>query len=144
MNIRAGDRRHPKALPYRCYLSILAGSKGFAAPGLPGQWASIPDEGGVSIHIQMLFFTNKMEEDIHQFGVEKNSGVFTQIVNDFCARAFLSVGLSLRRASHTSTMAKRRAASGMFSPLSREGIPIHPSVHGDKREYPARVEVGDG
>ncbi len=45
-NVRAGNRRHPKTLPYRCYLSILAGFERLRRAGPARTAASIPDEGG--------------------------------------------------------------------------------------------------
>jgi len=41
MNIRAGDRRHPETLPYRCCLSTLAGFGRLCRAGPARTWARI-------------------------------------------------------------------------------------------------------
>jgi len=46
MNIRAGDRRHPEALPYRCCLSTLAGFGRLCRAGPARTLARIPDVRG--------------------------------------------------------------------------------------------------
>jgi len=44
-NIQAGDRRHPETLPYRCYLSVLAGFGRLRRAGPARTAASILEEG---------------------------------------------------------------------------------------------------
>jgi len=46
MNIRAGDRRHPETLPYRCCLSTLAGFGRLCRAGPARTLARIPDVEG--------------------------------------------------------------------------------------------------
>jgi hypothetical protein len=49
-NARAGYRRHPKTLPYRCYLSILAGFERLRRAGPARTLARIHDvRGGVKL-----------------------------------------------------------------------------------------------
>jgi hypothetical protein len=43
-NIRAGNRRHPETLPYRCYLSVLAGFGRLRRAGPARTGASILEE----------------------------------------------------------------------------------------------------
>jgi len=40
-NVRAGDRRHPETLPYRCCLSTLAGFGRLCRAGPARTWARI-------------------------------------------------------------------------------------------------------
>jgi len=46
MNIRAGDRRHPETLPYRCCLSTLAGFGRLCRAGPARTWARIIEVRG--------------------------------------------------------------------------------------------------
>ena len=46
MNIRAGDRRHPETLPYRCCLSTLAGFGRLCRAGPARTWARILEPKG--------------------------------------------------------------------------------------------------
>jgi len=45
MNIRAGDRRHPETLPYRCCLSTLAGFGRLCRAGPARTLVSIIEQG---------------------------------------------------------------------------------------------------
>lgn len=65
-------------------------SKGFAAPDLPGQTASIPEGGG---HVKLqLFRFDDGEEYVNQFGVEEDARVVTKVFDDLLARKFFAVG----------------------------------------------------
>ncbi len=44
VKIQAGDRRHPDTLPYRCYLSVLAGFERLRRAGPARTGASILEE----------------------------------------------------------------------------------------------------
>jgi len=46
MNIRAGDRRHPEALPYRCCLSTLAGFGRLCRAGPARTMGRITEQNG--------------------------------------------------------------------------------------------------
>jgi hypothetical protein len=44
VKVQAGDRRHPDTLPYRCYLSVLAGFERLRRAGPARTGASILEE----------------------------------------------------------------------------------------------------
>jgi len=53
-NARAGYRRHPETLPYRCYLSILAGFARLCRAGPTRAPKAYTRSTGVSIRWQMF------------------------------------------------------------------------------------------
>ena len=62
-NIRAGYRRHPNTLPYRCYLSILAGFERFRRAGPARTGARILEvKGGVNFNAVLLRRREKRQQ----------------------------------------------------------------------------------
>jgi len=63
MNIRAGDRRHPETLPYRCCLSTLAGFGRLCRAGPARTVIRIIDvEGNVNSGILLRGFLKRFED----------------------------------------------------------------------------------